>query len=53
MSILNCETAIVRFNNKSREGGIITFEFGNVKIAICYANEPILEEIVNIPITKM
>lgn len=53
MSILNFETAIVRFNNKSREGGIITFEFGNVKIAICYANEPVLEETVNIPITKM
>lgn len=53
MSILNCETAFVRFNNKSLEGGIITFEFGNVKIAICYANEPVLEETVNIPITKM
>ena len=53
MSILNSETAIVRFNNNSREGGIITFEFGNVKIAICYANEPVLEETVNIPITKM
>ena len=53
MSILNCETAIVRFNNKSSEGGIITFEFGNVKIAICYANEPVLEETVNIPITKL
>lgn len=52
MSILNFETAIVRFNNKSSEGGIITFEFGNVKIAICYANEPVLEETVNIPITK-
>ena len=53
MSILNFETAIVRFNNNSREGGIITFEFGNVKIAICYANEPIVEETINIPITKM
>ena len=53
MYILNCETAIVRFNNKSCEGGIITFEFGNVKIAICYANEPVLEGIVNITITKM
>lgn len=53
MSILNCETAIVRFNNKYREGGIITFEFGNVKIAICYANEPVLEETVNIPIIKL
>ena len=53
MSLINCETAFVRFNNKSREGGIITFEFGNVKIAICYANEPVLEGTVNIPITKM
>ena len=53
MSLINCETAIVRFNNKSCEGGIITFEFGNVKIAICYANELVLEETVNIPITKM
>lgn len=53
MYILNCETAFVRFNNKSCEGGIITFEFGNVKIAICYANEPVLEETVNIPITKL
>lgn len=53
MSLINCETAFVRFNNKSCEGGIITFEFGNVKIAICYANEPVLEETVNIPITKM
>ena len=53
MSILNCETAIVRFNNKSREGGIITFEFGNIKIAICYANELVVEETVNIPITKL
>ena len=53
MSILNCETAFVRFNNNSSEGGIITFEFGNVKIAICYANEPVLEETVNIPITKL
>lgn len=53
MSLLNCENAIVRFNNNTREGGIITFEFGNVKIAICYANEPVLEETVNIPITKI
>ena len=53
MSILNCETAFVRFNNNSRDGGIITFEFGNVKIAICYANEPVLDETVNIPITKL
>ena len=53
MYILNCETAFVRFNNKSREGGIITFEFGNVKIAICYANEPVLDETVNIPIIKL
>lgn len=53
MSILNCETAIVRFNNKSCEGGIITFEFDKVKIAISYADEPVVEEPISIPITKL
>ena len=53
MSILNCETAIVRFKNQYRECGIITFEFDKVKIAIMYADEPVVEEPISIPITKM
>lgn len=53
MSILNCEMAIVRFKNQYRECGIITFEFDKVKIAIMYADEPVVEEPISIPITKM
>ena len=53
MSILNCETAIVRFKNQYRECGIITFEFDKVKIVIMYADEPVVEEPISIPITKM
>lgn len=53
MSILNCETAIVRFKNQYRECGIITFEFDKVKIAIMYTDEPVVEEPISIPITKM
>lgn len=53
MSILNCETAIVRFKNQYRECGIITFEFDKVKIAISYADDPVVEEPISIPITKM